>query len=61
MIGAQCPDVLILDPLVELHDAEENDNTALRAVMAKFTTSPFSTTSPSCWCITRAKGSSNGW
>ena len=36
MIGAQSPDVLILDPLVELHDAEENDNTALRAVMAKF-------------------------
>lgn len=30
------PDVLILDPLVELHDAEENDNTALRAIMAKF-------------------------
>ncbi len=30
------PDVLILDPLVELHGAEENDNTALRAVMARF-------------------------
>lgn len=30
------PDVLVLDPLVELHDAEENDNTAIRAVMAKF-------------------------
>lgn len=28
------PDVLILDPLVELHNADENDNTALRAVMA---------------------------
>jgi hypothetical protein len=27
-------DVLFLDPLVELHDAEENDNTSLRAVMA---------------------------
>jgi hypothetical protein len=35
-ITEQKPDVLILDPLVELHDAEENDNTALRAVMAKF-------------------------
>ena len=30
------PDVVILDPMVELHDAEENDNMALRAVMAKF-------------------------
>lgn len=36
MIETQRPDVLILDPLVELHDAEENDNTAIRAVMAKF-------------------------
>lgn len=34
-IAERRPDVLILDPLVELHDAEENDNTALRAVMAK--------------------------
>ena len=32
------PDVLILDPLVELHTAEENDNSALRAVMAQFRT-----------------------
>ena len=30
------PDVVILDPLVELHDAEENDNTAIRAVLAQF-------------------------
>lgn len=36
LLEEQRPDVLILDPLVELHDAEENDNTALRAVMAKF-------------------------
>lgn len=28
------PDVLVLDPLVELHTAEENDNTALRQVIA---------------------------
>lgn len=28
------PDILILDPLVELHNADENDNTALRGVMA---------------------------
>jgi hypothetical protein len=36
LIEEHRPDVLVLDPLVELHDAEENDNTALRAVMAKF-------------------------
>jgi hypothetical protein len=30
------PDVLMLDPFVELHQAEENDNTAIRAVMARF-------------------------
>ena len=36
MLEERHPDVLILDPLVELHDAEENDNTAIRAVMAKF-------------------------
>lgn len=29
------PDVLMLDPFVELHAAEENDNTAVRAVLAK--------------------------
>lgn len=30
------PDVLILDPFVELHSAEENDNTAVRSVLARF-------------------------
>lgn len=30
------PDILGLDPFVELHAAEENDNTAVRAVMARF-------------------------
>ena len=32
------PDIVILDPLVELHNAEENDNTGLRAVIAEFRT-----------------------
>jgi AAA domain/Primase C terminal 2 (PriCT-2)/Bifunctional DNA primase/polymerase, N-terminal len=30
------PNVLMLDPFVELHQSEENDNTAIRAVMARF-------------------------
>ncbi len=30
------PDVIMLDPLVELHNVEENDNTGLRSVMAAF-------------------------
>ena len=30
------PDVLMLDPFVELHDQEENDNTAIRGVIARF-------------------------
>ncbi len=30
------PDVLMLDPFVELHAEKENDNTAVRAVMARF-------------------------
>lgn len=30
------PDVVILDPLVELHDRDENDNTELRRVVAEF-------------------------
>ena len=30
------PDVVILDPLVELHDRDENDNTEVRRVMAHF-------------------------
>ena len=29
-------DILVVDPLSELHNAEENDNTALRAVIAEF-------------------------
>lgn len=29
------PDVLIVDPLIEMHSAEENDNTALRMVVAQ--------------------------
>lgn len=38
LIAKHKPDVVVLDPLVELHDAEENDNTALRAVIAEFRT-----------------------
>lgn len=34
MIETHRPDVLMLDPLVELHTAEENDNSALRLVIA---------------------------
>lgn len=34
-VAAFEPDVLFLDPFVELHGAEENDNTAVRAVMAR--------------------------
>jgi RecA-family ATPase len=30
------PDILMLDPLVELHTVEENDNTGLRSVIANF-------------------------
>jgi len=36
LIDERRPDVVILDPLVELHEAEENDNTAVRSVMAHF-------------------------
>jgi RecA-family ATPase len=36
MIAEHRPDALVLDPLVELHDSEENDNTGVRTVMAKF-------------------------
>jgi hypothetical protein len=35
-VEALKPDLLILDPLVELHDAEENDNTLGRHVLAEF-------------------------
>jgi hypothetical protein len=30
------PDLALMDPFVELHTSEENDNTAIRAVMARF-------------------------
>lgn len=36
LIREHRPDVIMLDPLVELHEQEENDNTAIRAVMARF-------------------------
>jgi hypothetical protein len=34
LVATQKPDLVVLDPLVELHTAEENDNTALRQVIA---------------------------
>lgn len=36
LVAAVRPTALIVDPLAELHDAEENDNTALRMVIAVF-------------------------
>lgn len=36
LIEARKPSLIVLDPLVELHNSEENDNTALRAVAAHF-------------------------
>jgi hypothetical protein len=36
LIAEHKPDLVVFDPLVELHDSEENDNGALRAVMARF-------------------------
>lgn len=33
LIAAERPDLVVLDPLIELHTAEENDNAALRLVM----------------------------
>jgi hypothetical protein len=36
LIAEHKPDLVVFDPLVELHNAEENDNGALRAVMARF-------------------------
>jgi hypothetical protein len=36
LIRDQRPDVLVCDPLAELHNCEENDNNALRAVVAEF-------------------------
>jgi hypothetical protein len=38
MIEEFKPDVLMLDPFVELHTTEENDNTGLRSVIAHFRT-----------------------
>lgn len=35
-VALRKPDVLFLDPFVELHGADENDNTAVRAVLARF-------------------------
>jgi hypothetical protein len=36
LLRERMPDVLIVDPLAELHNAQENDNTALRSVIAAF-------------------------
>ena len=36
LISMKRPVMLIVDPLAELHNCEENDNTALRAIIAKF-------------------------
>ena len=36
LIEVHRPDVVIADPLAELHTADENDNTALRSVLAAF-------------------------
>lgn len=36
VIVEHAPDVVMLDPLVELHSSEENENTALRLVVAHF-------------------------
>jgi AAA domain len=35
-VEAFAPDVLILDPLIEFHTAEENDNSILKAVIGQF-------------------------
>jgi len=36
LIEQHNPDVAILDPFIELHDSDENDNNAIRAVLAHF-------------------------
>ena len=36
MVRELKPDVVLLDPLVELHTVDENDNTGLRSVIAQF-------------------------
>jgi hypothetical protein len=38
LIRERQPAMLIADPLAELHNADENDNTAIRAVIAEFRT-----------------------
>jgi hypothetical protein len=35
LIEAERPDLVILDPLVELHGVDENDNTAVRSIIAQ--------------------------
>ena len=35
MLDGFKPDLVVLDPLIELHDAQENDNTALRRIVAE--------------------------
>ena len=36
LLNTQMPATLIVDPLAELHNCEENDNTALRTIIAEF-------------------------
>lgn len=36
LIDERKPAILVVDPLAELHNADENDNTAIRAVVARF-------------------------
>jgi hypothetical protein len=36
LIADRKPDMLIADPFVELHEEDENDNTALRRILAEF-------------------------
>jgi hypothetical protein len=38
LIRERSPAIVVADPLAELHDCEENDNQALRAVIAEFRT-----------------------
>ena len=36
LVRQRKPDLIVFDPLVELHDADENDNSSLREVIARF-------------------------
>ncbi len=36
LIAKRLPAILVADPFAELHDAEENDNTAIRRIIAEF-------------------------